>query len=79
MFNFFKLPFISKFDFSTNLIKFKIWSGVNLDSVQLCDKPNVLQIRKDWNWLIPKIFVKEKKTDLFSNSSVSKIYIIYKL
>jgi len=43
-----------------NLINFKIWSGVNLDNLQLYDKPRFLQIKKDLNRPIPKILVKEK-------------------
>ena len=43
-----------------NLINFTIWSGAKLANLQLYDKPNFLQIKKDWNWPTPKILVKEK-------------------
>lgn len=79
IFDFFKLLFISKFEFSINLISFTIWSGFKVDSLQLLDKPSFLQIVNDWRCPIPKILVKEKKIGLFSSSSVSKIYIIYNL
>ena len=70
---------INIFEVSMSFVNLIVWFDVNLDNLLLWENPIFLQIKKDWNLPIPKILVKEKWIDLFSGSSVSKIYNIYRL